>query len=104
MYVFTGYSLNLIYLYTYSKTMKYLILFLLGAGTLYGQKILDIPSHAELEQYLHARQDNIEESLYQMVLSGKIRPYKNDSFTSVYSMAEFKERGGMEKQVNFDSI
>lgn len=82
--------------------MKYLIVFLFISGTIYGQNILDIPSSPEFSNYLHARQDSIEKKLYRLALTGKIKPYRTDSFASVYGATEFKERGGMEKRMDFD--
>lgn len=85
------------------KHVKYLLFLSFIVGSLQAQNTLDIPSSGEFLNYLHARQDAIEEKLYYLLLSQKIKPYKNDSFASMYNITEFKERGGMEKRLEFEN-
>lgn len=87
------------------QNMKYLFLLILLINTyLHGQNTLDIPASAEFSKYLYARQDDIEEKLYYLALGGKIKPFQNDSFATVYNTTDFKERGGMEKRLDMDTM
>ena len=48
---------------------------------------------------LNARVYRIECTLYDGVISGKIKPYKNDSLTSIYSLETIKNLGTVYRSV-----
>ncbi len=69
------------------------MLLLALSTTLCGQQKIPVPSAKEFSDYLHSRQKQIEQKIYNLALSRKIKAYKTDSLKSVYDSATFALRG-----------
>lgn len=63
------------------------------------QQTIDLPNQKEYETYLLSRIDSIQQKLYKFALDFKIKAYKNDSMTSVYSRQELMQRGGKDTYI-----
>ena len=81
------------------KTILFLLL-VICFTTAQAQVEKPIPSEAQWQAYFKAKESSLKKKLFQMVLEGKIKAYKNDSFVSTYSLEYLKRRGSKETIVN----
>ena len=81
------------------KTILFLLLVVCFTTT-QAQVEKPIPTEAQWQAYFYAKEASIKKKLYQLVLDGKIKAYKNDSFVSTYGLDYLKLRGSTEKTVN----
>lgn len=71
----------------------FISLYLVFSAELSAQQKISVPTANEFSDYLHDRQKQIEQKIYNLALQRKIKAYKTDSFKSVYDSATFALRG-----------
>lgn len=82
------------------KTILFLLLAFRFANT-QAQVEKPMPTEAQWQSYFYAKEASIKKKLYQLVLDGKMKAYKNDSLLTGYSLEDIRKRGSTEKIINY---
>ncbi|MDI1234950.1 MAG: hypothetical protein PSX81_11750 [bacterium] len=78
-----------------------ILLFVFCYGNIQAQIEKSLPTEAEWQSYFYAKQSSIQTKLYQLVLDGKVKAYKNDSLITPYRLEDIKKRGSIEKIITY---